>query len=488
MRNTEFISPISNTTGNRLSGNYIGTDWSGSNAVPNGKSGVMVLNGAGGNYIGGTAGTLTRNVISGNPEYGVALENTVSNTVLGNFIGVDAGGNTSLGNTLGGVGMFSGAQHNVIGGAGAFARNVISGNAQYGVLLIGAVSNAVQGNFIGPDSTGQAAPANDNAYGGIGVWGGAADNLIGGLGPAGNLISGNNSYGVFLADPGTSGNVLEGNFIGTDWTGTNALGNWFAGVAVWGGANSNLIGSPVAGSGNAIAFNGWSGVALYDAPTTNNAIRGNSIFDNGGLGIDFYNDGVTTNHNGFAAGPNNLQNFPVITNAVGGSFGTIVRGTLNSLPNQNYFLDFYRNPAADPSGYGQGEFYLGSVAVTTDISGNAGFASTNVVFDEAGQYLSATATAATGDTSEFSADVLATSVTSASAQITGPFAVLTNGFAFSLILQTNFSYRIQAATNLGTSPIPWIDLTNVTPADASLTFTDRAATNFPARFYRVVSP
>ena len=102
-------------------------------------------------------------------------------------------------------------------------------------------------------------------------------------------------------------------------TGTNALGNGFAGVALWNGATSNFIGGIVAGAGNAIAFNGWAGVVLYDAPTTNNSIRGNSIFSNDGLGIDLVgNDpGVTTNHIGFAAGPNDLQNFPVITNAFG---------------------------------------------------------------------------------------------------------------------------------------------------------------------------
>lgn len=477
----------SNTTANRISGNYIGTDFSGSNAVANFKSGVFIGNGAGGTYIGGTAGPVTQNVISGNAEYGVDLENTVSNVILGNYIGLDAGGSASLGNTLAGVGILAGAQNNLIGGSGLGVRNVISGNAQYGILLNGAVSNSIQGNFIGPDSSGSAAPANDNTYGGIGVWGGAADNLFGGVTPgARNLISGNNSYGIFLEDPGTSGNVLEDNFIGTDLTGTNALGNWFAGVALWNGATGNLIGAPVFNAGNTIAFNGWAGVDVYEAPTTNNSIRGNSIFSNH-LGIDLGGDGVTTNHSGVLAGPNDLQNFPVLTNAVGGSFDTIVRGSLSSLPNRDYFLDFYSSRAADLSGYGEGEFYLGSITVMTDASGNAGFSFTNAFFDEAGQYLTATATSAGGDSSEFGPAVLATNLPVASAQFIGPYQPRTNGFAFSLTLQTNFSYRIQAATNLA-PPVIWTDLTNFTATNSPFSFTDHSATNYRVRFYRVVSP
>jgi parallel beta-helix repeat protein len=472
------------TTGNQISGNYIGTDFSGSNAVPNGKSGIILLNGAGGSYIGGIAGLLTRNVISGNSEYGIDLENTASNVVLGNYIGLNAGGSTSLGNTLAGVGVLAGAQNNLIGGPGAGARNVISGNAQYGILLNGANDNTLQGNFIGPDYSGIAAPASDNSYGGIGVWGGAAGNLIGGAGPAGNLISGNNSYGIFFEDPGTSGNRLEGNLIGTDVTGTNALGNWFAGAALWNGATSNLIGSPIVGTGNTIAFNGWAGLALYDASTTNNSIRGNSIFGNSGLGIDLNNDGVTTNHAGSLAGPNDLQDFPVITNATTGP-GTMVRGSFNSLPNQNYFLDFYSSRTADSSGYGEGEFYLGGIAVTTDASGKAGFTFTNAVFNEAGQYISATATSAGGDTSEFSADLIA--VVGPSAQFTGPYQLRTNGFAFSLTVQTNFNYRIQAATNL-VLPVVWTDLTNFIATNSPFLFTDHSATNYRVRFYRAVSP
>jgi hypothetical protein len=229
-------------------------------------------------------------------------------------------------------------------------------------------------------------------------------------------------------------------------------------------------------------------VVLYDPGTTNNAIRGNSIYSNGGLGIDLNNDGVTFNHTGFLAGPNNLQNFPVITNAFGYASSTIIQGTLNSTANGSFLIDVYRNIAADPSGYGEGQLYAGTVSVTTDGSDNATFALTNNTGNYAGQYFTATATSSGGDTSEFGMDVVATNQTAPSALFSGPFVAGTSGFSFTLTLQTNFSYRIQATTNLGTIPIPWVDLTNFTPTTSLLIFTDRTATNYGARFYRVVSP
>jgi hypothetical protein len=150
-------------------------------------------------------------------------------------------------------------------------------------------------------------------------------------------------------------------------------------------------------------------------------------------------------------------------------------------------VDVYRNIAADFSGHGQGQFYVGSVGVTTDGSGNAGFALTNAAGNFAGQNFTASATSASGDTSEFGADVPAANIPVPAVQFAGPFRFRTNGFVFTLTFQTNFSYRIQAATNLA-SPVVWTDLTNYNATNSSLTFTDRLATNYRMRFYRTVSP
>ena len=476
------------TTGNLVQGNFIGTDATGSSAVPNGFLGLSLYNGAIGNTIGGTT-IAARNVISGNYSEGLRLSDpgTTGNLVQGNFIGTDATGASPLPNGFAGLTIFSGATSNIIGGTVAGARNVISGNSAYGVVVgdPGTSGNLIQGNYIGPGTDGMSAVPNND---GVLFSDGATNNLLGGtVAGAANFVSGNAGRGISITDPGTSGNFVQGNFIGTDRTGTNALGN-YDNVELQLGATGNFIGGIGAGAGNVIVFGRGTGVILYDAATTNNSIRGNAIFSNHYLGIDLNGDGVTPNHTGFLAGPNDFQNFPVITNAFGSGTSTIVQGTLNSVAGQSYFIDVYRSFSPDDTLYGEGQFYVGSVSVTTDGSGNATFAFTNSAGNFAGQYISATATAAGGDTSEFSADLLAVNQAVASVAFIGPYQARINGFAFALALQTNFTYRIQATTNLAGKPVPWVDLTNFNASTATFNFIDRMATNYSLRFYRVVSP
>jgi hypothetical protein len=550
----------SNTTGNVVLGNYFGTGGGGSNAVPNGKSGVFIGNGTSGNIIGST-NLAGRNVFSGNTEYGVIVtSNTTGNVVLGNYIGTDAGGRLMVSNALGGVFLANGASQNLIGGTSAGAGNVISGNLGSGILLRGSdvVGNAIQGNFIGMDATGTNALPNTIAgvtidtgsssnfiggtvagarnvisgntngpyydygvfvagsgtsgnviegnyiglgadgltpvpnYYGVLFGGGATNNMLGGtVAGAGNYVSDNTSYDVFISDPGTSGNFVEGNFIGTDFTGTNGIAG-FINVEMQNGATGNFIGGVNPGAGNVIAFASFLGVALYGDSTTNNAIRGNSIFTNY-MGIhlfgSYYYPYVTPNDIGDGdTGPNDLQNFPVITNAFGHGTSTVISGTLNSATNGSFLIDVYRNfqPDLNIGGYGEGQFYAGTVSVTTDGSGNANFLLTNNAGNYAGQYFTATATSAGGDTSEFSLAVLAANQALPSASFVGPFESNTNGFGFTLTVQTNFNYRIQTTTNLA-SPV-WVDLNTFLATSPSLTFTDHLATSYRVRFYRVISP
>ena len=473
------------TTANVVQGNFIGTDINGTNAVPNGDVGVGLWNGASSNLIVG-------NLISGNTNYGLVIGGAFANTVQGNFIGTDMTGTNALGNRFTGAAIWGAATGNLIGGTTGAAANIISGNTTYGFFIsdTNTTGNLVEGNAVGTDVTGRRALP--NGFAGVAIFNQAAANIIGGT-TAGttNLISGNGTYGVFISDTNTTGNLVEGNLIGTDITGTNALGNGTANssganVELQQGAVGNFIGGTAAGAGNVIAFSSVKGVLLYDPATTNNAIRGNSIFGNTNLGIDLGNDGVTPNHAGLLSGPNDFQNYPVITNLFGFGSSTVVAGTLNSAANQLYFVDVYRNPVPDPSGHGQGQFYFGTVNVTTDGSGNVGFALTNTAGNYARQYLSATATSPNGDTSEFSLSVLVTNLSAPLAQFTGPYQSRTNGFAFGLTLQTNFNYRIQAATNLVT-PV-WTDLTNFFATNSPFNFIDRSATNYHVRFYRIVSP
>jgi len=210
---------------------------------------------------------------------------------------------------------------------------------------------------------------------------------------------------VALDGGDTTRNRVQGNSIGTDKDGLRALANAKVGVRILDGAHGNAIGGTVAGAGNAIAFNGESGVVVGEGTAdlaTGNTVYSNAIFSNRKLGIDLGNNGVTANDRGDADdGPNHLQNYPVLA-AFAGPHGTRVAGQLSSTPHTQFALDFYLNAPADASGYGEGQVYLGRTGVTTDAQGNASF-HFSPAQSIANRFVTATATnVATGDTSEFS--------------------------------------------------------------------------------------
>jgi titin len=260
--------------------------------------------------------------------------------------------------------------------------------------------NQVQGNLIGTDVNGTASVG--NSFDGVGIQNGVSDNTIGGTtAGARNVISGNSGQGVRIDGGGTTGNQVLGNFIGTKVNGTAALGNSDGGVLIASSASNNTIGGTMSGEGNTIAFNGGAGVFADSTAGTGNAIRRNSIHDNGSLGIDLGPVGVTANDaNDPDTGPNNRQNFPVLTSATSGGGNTTIMGTLNSTPNTSFRLEFFANSAADPSCFGEGQTFIGSTNVTTDGSGNA---SINVTFPTGvplGQVITSTATDPNGNTSD----------------------------------------------------------------------------------------
>ena len=388
------------TTGNVVAGNFIGTDITGQVALGN-VDGVWIEN-APGNWIGGTASG-GRNVISGNSESGVYVIGALAkgNVISGNFIGTEVTGSALLANNLG-VWVES-APGNLIGGATSSGRNVISGNSSCGIYVTGSLanSNVISGNYLGTDATGRLAVPNW-----WGIYLSAPGTIVGGTQPGrGNLVSGNNPYGIFLDGTDSVDTVIQGNWVGVQSDGTSALGNGWQGIEIYGGASRTVIGGTALGAGNRIAFAQTSaGVRVRDG-CTNNSIRGNSIFGNVGLGIDLSVGWMTPNDPMDPdVGANMRQNFPVITSATG-RFRTVVQGALNSLPNQTFTLDFYASPTANPTGYGEGQVWLGSTTVSTDAAGNAGF---NRAFTNAAAatgVVSATATDAVGNTSEFSASV-----------------------------------------------------------------------------------
>jgi titin len=406
------------TTGNLIQSNIIGLNRAGA-AAGNGY-GIVIASGASKNTVGGVVKSLG-NVISANFQADVAMfgTNTWGNVVESNLIGTNAAGTAAAqSQSVYGV-QIGNASFNRVGGIGT--GNVISGNsgAATGIQIAGAtaVRNVVQGNFIGTNATGTAAIS--NTYGVV-IQAGASGNQIGGtLAGDGNVISANTGDGVFIDGVGTSHNVVQGNRVGVGVKG-QALGNG-TGVFIAQGASDNLIGGTVPSAGNIIAHNMNQGVAIgtsiTDTTTARNALLGNSIFGNGGLGIDLASDGVTANQPAGTPGPNDFQNFPVLSHARLAGGEVVVRGTLASTANTTFRIEFFASASADLSGHGQGRFFLGFVNVTTNGSGNTSFKAALPFTGAPGKVISATATAYVGsskvanpkfgDTSEFSGDLTA---------------------------------------------------------------------------------
>lgn len=380
---------------NRIEGNFIGTNLAGAAAAANHGDGILVNN-VPGNNIGSPG---WGNLVSGNGSPGLGNGGVVisgamatGNVVQANFIGTNAAGTAAIPNLNSGVAVSLGSG-NTVGGSPS-GRNIVSGN-QIGVALFSATGNAIRSNYVGTTANGlQAVPNN------LGILVGASGNTIGGTSSGDrNVVSGN--FGGMSVQG--SNNIVIGNFVGLSADGLTALGNTSTGIGVNG--NSNAIGGTSVGTGNFITAN--SGVGVLVQGGTGNRIQGNAIYDNGGLGIDLGADGVTPNDAGDGdTGANNLQNFPVITNAT----ATQVTGTLNSIPNTRFTVSLFTGAACDPSGFGELGGGVGTAVVITD---DTGFAAFSITPAASGGAFTLTATnETTGDTSEFSQCIVVTTPTS----------------------------------------------------------------------------
>ena len=257
-------------TGTRVANNYVGLGADGVTAAPNTVDGIVIQ---------GTPGVdIAYNFVSENASYGIHLTGgTCGATIRGNLIGTDITGTLDRGNALAGI-LLDGSNGNVIGGsAGAATRNVISGNGRDGIFVFGtSTSNFIQGNYIGTNSSGRGALGN----GVDGVLLQAPGNVVGGNSTATNLISGNGSGGVHILGGGT-GNAISGNWIGTDSTGVHPLGNSFYGVFVdgtgVGSVANNVIGTTASGTGNVIVGSGVVNVNIAGTSATGTKVLGNFI-------------------------------------------------------------------------------------------------------------------------------------------------------------------------------------------------------------------
>jgi parallel beta-helix repeat protein len=280
-----------------------------------------------------------------------------------------------------------------------------------GINIRNGGGHTIQGDYLGTDGTN----ADPNGYAGILV-NNSSNNLIGGTTAAArNVIAGNRGVGIYVANPASTGNKIEGNYVGTDAGGTHALPNGsitfsIGGIVVagFGGGGAipngqNTIGGTDPGAGNLIAYERY---AVQVVGSSGNRILGNSMHDNGAgilLDSNFYPNDVGDAD----TGGNNRQNQPIVSTLSAGDTTTSINGTLNSTPNTQYRIEVFSSTksGADGWGNGQGGTLIGTATVTTDASGNATF-SVAAAKLPAGQYAVATATnLATGDTSPFSPPV-----------------------------------------------------------------------------------
>ncbi len=398
--NASYGIQINNTaTENTVRGNLIGTDITGTTALGNNDSGIRVL--GNNNTIGGTT-TNRRNIISGNNNHGIFIAgNGSGNMIQGNYIGTDITGTSPLGNTKPGI-RVSG-NNNTIGGTSANQRNIISGNGDEGVLIRSSNGNVVQGNYIGTDVTGTSAIPNNNP--GIRVLGN--NNTIGGTAAnVKNIISGNRDEGIIISN--SNGNVIRGNYIGTDVTGTMPLSNSL-GILIDNSTNT-LIGGTTPNAGNIIAYNSDVGIDIIGTITsTGNAVISNTIYANAGLGIDLNNDDVTTANDpgDVDSGPNDLLNFPIIYNATLITSTVVITGEARPNSTVEFFI---ADP--DPSGHGEGRIWLGSGSVTSGTPGAIDPTAWEFSFVLPvgallpGNEVTATATDAADNTSEFAQNVV----------------------------------------------------------------------------------
>ena len=362
---------------NTVTGTVLGLRADGKTAEPNRTAGILVTGHD--NFIGGR-NVADRNVISGNGNH-LNLQNPVP-----------------------------------IGTAGVYLHGR------------GASANTVANNIIGPSAAGQPVltrgvtgpSAVQNT--GVLIEADAQHNVIGAtrLDDPGNVISGNSQRGIWIQLPRTSDNSISKNNIGTNLDGDGPLPGprnptavQETGIQISGDARDDTVGvgpnrSTKPGFGNEIAWNGGDGVVIGGTErlasdfTDGHLIRFNSYHDNGGrshigiainvdsgtpeqglaspfertpgLGHSPYDRNVTNldEPTDLDTGPNNENNLPRLDPTTTLEHGRAhIHGKIETEPNATFFLDFYANRHADPSGYGEGEHYVGTSTIRTDLLGNA---------------------------------------------------------------------------------------------------------------------
>jgi hypothetical protein len=435
---TAFSTTATPVTDLVIEGNYIGTTVGGDAALPNGGQGVHLDLFTTGARVGGDApgarNVISGNKLNGILING---ESATDNEIYGNFIGTDVTGIEEVPNELHGIRIL-GAPKTIVGKkvGTSHVPNVISGNLRHGLSIEGptATETIVEGNLIGVDVTGTAQLSNRNS--GVAITN-ASGNRIGpyaaasplAIPPGANILSDNIDHGVLITGAQATGNQVLGNGIGTDLNGaidrrSHVLGNLGNGVLIIGGSNNFIGGQPTVSipatasipeqlAANVIAGNLLDGVRIEEATATGNRILKNSIYKNGSEGIDLLPIGITDNDLGGPEippdgddGPNRLQNYPSISTLEALPNGTMLRlnATLASTPSTTFTIQVFSN--ADKVPAGQGERFEGQTTVTTNAMGSVEFPvdvpKPVLRGGRFNAFFSMTATDLNGNTSEFS--------------------------------------------------------------------------------------
>ncbi|MGB3545049.1 T9SS type A sorting domain-containing protein [Rubrivirga sp.] len=292
-----------------------------------------------------------------------------------------------------------------ISGGGSTVRGLVINRFDGdGFDVKGSGGNTFGCNYVGTDVTGTLARPN----GDDGVDIESPGNVVGGpTVSARNLISGNGNDGVDIDGFGidASDNVIQGNYIGVAADGASPMGNGDEGIELQFGATGTLVGGTEPGEGKVIAVNVGNGVKVEESTSIRNSFFSNVVFGNDELAIDLGDDGRSRNDTDDRdAGANGGQNYPVVTEAVtvANTGTTVVRGTLNSVPSATYRVEVFASQADDS----QAERYVGALEVVTDSGGDVAFEVELAEPVPAGQFMTMTATDASGNTSELSDELV----------------------------------------------------------------------------------
>jgi CSLREA domain-containing protein len=394
---------------------------------------VVAIDVNGGNYPilylsgAGAAGSIVEGLVLNNNAaapccfqigiYASEVSGAATTYIRGNFVSTNSSGTARAALGSRGIAIWESSANFVIGSdiAGNIdpgAVNLIAGANGQNISLDEASNIRVRGNLVGTNAAGNASILSFQA--------GLAIDQAENIWASDNVISGHNGSGLSIRQ--TSSNIhIERNLIGVQASGTGALPNLFSGILI--SENPNITGGFILNVDlveNVVAnntCNNCSGGIVIGEANSANTIMGirltrNRVFSNAGLNIDL---GLTNaNNNGLIYGvtdndigdpddgANTLQNFPVITSAVGIGSNIVADYTFNSDASKDFTLEFFHTSSCHASGHGGGELYLGKAEISTDGSGDH---SGQVLLpsNKTDGFVTATATNTENGTSEFSA-------------------------------------------------------------------------------------